>query len=286
MICLNPKYSKDNTKLAYRCGKCINCRILKRQQWTIRLLHEKQKWEHLYFFTMTYDDKNLPENGTLVRDDCRKFLKKLWRRGFDFKYFLVGEYGSNSKRPHYHMLYFTNEKFNFQKRFNFEGKIIDYCTKSFFFEQLWEKGIVRIDEVYDVGGLTYVTSYVEKKIITKFAKDKFYDDGRASEFQMQSKGLGSPTPENAVKDYFLLGNSKVSVPKYYKDKNRYLVEQKKIYDNKKLNTFLNFSTEAYSDALRNFNKRHSPFIKVDEKYVEKMKLERKNFKEKHGKGVL
>lgn len=59
------------------------------------------------FVTLTYDNDHLPEGGNLVPRDLQLFMKK-WRKSQTVKqrFFGVGEYGEENKRPHYHIALF------------------------------------------------------------------------------------------------------------------------------------------------------------------------------------
>lgn len=60
------------------------------------------------FLTLTYDDENVPSDGSLDRDAFPGFMKRL-RRKFPagaLRYFHCGEYGSENLRPHYHAVLF------------------------------------------------------------------------------------------------------------------------------------------------------------------------------------
>lgn len=60
------------------------------------------------FITLTYDDKHLPEGGTLVREHYQNFLKSL-RKHYPpeaIRFYFVGEYGEKNFRPHYHAALF------------------------------------------------------------------------------------------------------------------------------------------------------------------------------------
>lgn len=64
------------------------------------------------FVTLTYNEQCMPvfSNGipTLWKQDVQAFLKRL-RKKTDKKlrYYLTGEYGSKTLRPHYHMILFN-----------------------------------------------------------------------------------------------------------------------------------------------------------------------------------
>ena len=64
----------------------------------------QQSW----FVTLTYDDDHLPPVGSLHPPDVRNFLKRLRkdRPPGTVSYYLCGEYGSQTDRPHYHAILF------------------------------------------------------------------------------------------------------------------------------------------------------------------------------------
>lgn len=91
-----------------RCGQCIGCRLAKSQEWAVRIMHEAQMHDHSCHVTLTYDNDHLPENGSLDRKAFSAFIKRLRKRldPVRVRYFQVGEYGENEKRPHHHAVLF------------------------------------------------------------------------------------------------------------------------------------------------------------------------------------
>lgn len=113
------------------CGHCVECRLKYSRQWADRLMIEAQDYpdDQKWFVTLTYDDLHLPvvdsvdKDGvirtvpTLVKKHIQGFIKRL-RSNYEYdcqkigivpnhiKYFLCGEYGSSSARPHYHLIVF------------------------------------------------------------------------------------------------------------------------------------------------------------------------------------
>lgn len=57
------------------------------------------------FWTFTYNEDTYPVDGSLRPRDLVLFLKRL-RKSFKFRYFAVGEYGSETQRAHYHAALF------------------------------------------------------------------------------------------------------------------------------------------------------------------------------------
>lgn len=87
------------------------CLITKREEWTTRLLVEHHSSNYSYFLTLTYSDENLCwgyDSPTLSLKDLQNFIKRL-RKSINFKirYYGVGEYGSHTDRPHYHVIVFS-----------------------------------------------------------------------------------------------------------------------------------------------------------------------------------
>lgn len=93
------------------CGRCPECLNAKRTAWAYRI--QKEMLSHnspTFFFTITYDDEHIPYKGdvpTLSKLSVQKFLKRI-RKAFwtDYqtrlRYFIAGEYGPTTARPHYH----------------------------------------------------------------------------------------------------------------------------------------------------------------------------------------
>lgn len=98
------------------CGKCGACQTSRRNEWTFRIKQEYEVSENGYFITMTYSDENLQYGSTnkpiLVKKDFQDFMKRLreYQSGVTktkIRYYCVGEYGTNTQRPHYHALLFN-----------------------------------------------------------------------------------------------------------------------------------------------------------------------------------
>lgn len=123
------------------CGKCEECRQSMKNQWAFRLRTEllycqQRKW-NVGFFTLTYNDQNLPtlpyeafgrcdltpdEFGDgldcpavpcFSRSDVRTFIDNIRKRLHErfglakenrVRYLIACEYGSHTKRPHMHGL--------------------------------------------------------------------------------------------------------------------------------------------------------------------------------------
>lgn len=90
------------------CGQCVGCRLERSRQWAVRIMHEASLHDENIFVTLTYDEDNLPDDGSLHKEDFQKFMKRL-RKFFSperISYFHCGEYGDENWRPHYHAILF------------------------------------------------------------------------------------------------------------------------------------------------------------------------------------
>jgi len=112
------------------CGKCLPCQKKRRSEWSLRLEHEYMFSDSAFFITLTYDDNSLPRTKegypTLVKKDVQNYIKRLRNDHVRYvtkelkiskkevknvskpiRYYAVGEYGSKTRRPHYHILLFN-----------------------------------------------------------------------------------------------------------------------------------------------------------------------------------
>ena len=133
-MCMRPfkirPVNKNAPNVVYvPCGTCMDCRNAYKSQWQIRLtteLIQKQKlgW-YVGFCTLTYDDVHLPrvpkellldiakteDVACFDKQDIRTFILNI-RRDLDefwhvhgLVYMVCGEYGSYTRRPHYHCIF-------------------------------------------------------------------------------------------------------------------------------------------------------------------------------------
>lgn len=217
MKCETPIWIKGQT---VPCGKCSNCIGRKRNHWVIRLMEEAKDSNISFFLTLTYDDKYLVVDPTgmtdeyvLYYDHLRYFHREARKKGFEYKYFSVGEYGEKSSRPHYHMLVFSNQtEFDYQKfmnvwKFGFAsiGSLteasIKYCCKDMLKEVDLFDGVDKQfkPKIHVSNGMGI--AYVEK---AKYWHKVFYGDD-------QHKGLMD-------RNFYPQNNVKLSLPRYYSDR--------------------------------------------------------------------
>lgn len=204
MECQKPRYlSKQD--MVVSCGSCAFCTATKRSDWALRLHYEGRKHLVKKFITLTYADCNLHfKNGVsqLDKRDVQLWLKKVRRTGAKVRYFAVGEYGSKTFRPHYHVLLF--------------GDVADSVIRD-----SWSLGLVHIGTVTDASVmycLGYIIAGRTWKMRTK----------RVAPFSLMSRrpGLGAnyltkqmiEWHRSGRKNYAILDGQKRHLPRYYKCK--------------------------------------------------------------------
>ena len=81
---LKHTFDDELTYLKVPCGKCIECRKARVNQWFVRLSQELKRSTTAYFVTLTYDEEYLPYtdnlNDTLNYNDLVKFFKRLRKK--------------------------------------------------------------------------------------------------------------------------------------------------------------------------------------------------------------
>lgn len=262
------------------CGKCVNCFQNRRASWTIRMLEELKDARTSKFVTITYNDNTIPlieVDGkiykTLDKEAIRAYLKRLkikvdrWydSRGDDslekalrrpVKYFLVGEYGPKTFRPHYHVIFYNLPK-------NFNKWLLDaWYVKSG--DNKIAAGFVHVGEVTQAS-IHYTTKYILDGLLTtgnfsslKNSKGEWIVE---KPFNLISNGIGADyvkkmanyhnRTENSF--YTFQGGKRKALPRYYKDK--IFNEYQKI----------NFAEEAEKEQWKKDDEERKRGI---EKYVE------------------
>lgn len=89
------------------CGQCLPCRVLRKKVWADRIFLESLCHDNNCWATLTYEDSELDHEKGLRPDHLSGFIKRLRARWpTKLRFFGVGEYGSQTLRPHYHVALF------------------------------------------------------------------------------------------------------------------------------------------------------------------------------------
>lgn len=214
MECISPKYLHQRD-ITVPCGRCGFCLATKRSDWSQRLNVE---WRHSLdsaFITLTYANPFLRFDNVqgipkpqLVKADLQKWFKCVRKAGYRFRYFAVGEYGSTTYRPHYHVLLF--------------GSVPEQVIR-----KTWGLGTVHIGKISQAS-----VGYCCKYIINSKVSDMI--GGRERPFAVMSRkapdggpgGIGYQYLSKAMrewhksdrKNYMIVDGQKRHLPRYYKEK--------------------------------------------------------------------
>jgi hypothetical protein len=162
----------------------------KSSHWRSRLiLEDLHSTTPSIFVTLTYDDKHLPSVyvdrpeyrfvAALESTDLQKYLKRV-RKALSpviVRFFAIGEYGGETCRPHYHVLFFGYPRFN-------PGDDYDLWAHPITFS--WSFGNVDVRTVTN-GIVSYLSGYHALRYGSP--------DGWPKPFMRCSKGLGLPTDD-------------------------------------------------------------------------------------------
>lgn len=236
MQCTNPFTLVDQYNMIVPCGKCLACRIKKRQEWAMRMMHERESWQDSLFLTLTYSDFYLPFGRvglpTLRKDHLQKFFKRLrhhlrvmyyvynsCRRKpnkrymqYPIRYFACGEYGDNTQRPHYHAIMFGLSQFNVDR------EVIKHCWPYCD----WNNSYIERKSFgsAEADSMRYVSQYIDKKYDNDYSDEVYSDLGREPVFKLASNGIGRDwciIHESQIADNMSLtfNGKTVSLPRYY-----------------------------------------------------------------------
>lgn len=178
----------------FGCGQCMPCRFNKRREWTHRLMLEANLHSDSAFVTLTYRFTEMNENGqpVVVPKHTQDWLKRLRKEIYPRKvrYFLVGEYGSETQRPHYHVALFgypsCSRGFTTYSRGGDEPNCCLHCK---LIHRTWKLGRVAVGSL-ERESAQYIAGYTTKKMTQA---DDVRLEGRHPEFARMSlrPGIGA-----------------------------------------------------------------------------------------------
>lgn len=148
MACIQPISTAGPVgPILVACKQCLPCRIQKQRQLTLRCLLENQSGLSAQFLTLTFSDD--PGLGTYK--PFQTFLKRLrvWNErqnnALPIRYLGCGEYGSRTKRFHYHALVWNSLE----------------ATSATWQDRLWPEGFVHTGQVTPAS-INYTVRYTLK----------------------------------------------------------------------------------------------------------------------------
>lgn len=112
-MCLAPM-RLPNGKLA-SCRKCWQCAERTKWDWIGRNIAQSKTVKAAHWVTLTYGRNSAGEVQHLrslipMYSDVQKYLKKLRFHGYDFSFFVTGEYGTLKGRVHWNCLMYWRDK--------------------------------------------------------------------------------------------------------------------------------------------------------------------------------
>lgn len=171
-MCSNP--SKLPNGQMFACRKCGLCRNRYIEDWVGRCIAESKTASATSVVTLTYGDSQWEEGDgsaepashyrdgrdisedqkiqarLLAYADVQRYFKRLRKAKFEFKFFVVGEYGSKKGRAHWHVLFFWRDGFpKHPVRMNFR-------------DPFWKHGWSFWDDGIDANSVRYVCKYLQK----------------------------------------------------------------------------------------------------------------------------
>lgn len=228
------------------CGKCLNCKKNRVNQWSFRLMKELEVSTSSYFITLTYDTVNIPitNNGfmTLKKkpepvkqrnkdykdQSLQGFIKRLRYYEGNLNHVTRIEYEQTKKsgiditkqKP---LKYYAAGEYGTKRKRPHYHIILFNLKDEESIYKAWTSGSVHIDEVNN-NTIDYTLKYIMKA--NGGYKFKAFDGEK--EFSLMSKGLGdsyltkkqiSFYKKNLEHNYvFHPKGYKVPTPKYYRDK--------------------------------------------------------------------
>jgi len=162
---------KNCKEIEIPCGKCIGCRLRRQDEWAVRCMLEAQMHKSNRFITFTYDDDHMPTDTGLHYEHIQLLHKKMRQKYGPFRFFVAGEYGDESKRPHYHGLYFGLDIPDLVKCNSVYSTSDLYTSESL--GKMWGQGFHTIGEV-TYSSARYCAAYAVKKV-TGDAADAHYE---------------------------------------------------------------------------------------------------------------
>lgn len=227
---------KENKGILIPCGQCIGCRLDYSRRWADRMMLELETAKKGIFVTLTYNNENahwsqfdeigFPMYATLDKRDCQLWMKRLREhyKGVRIRFYLAGEYGTQTNRPHYHAIIYGLSLFDFDdRRCIGRNNLGQQYYTSDVFQKIWNLGNVLITDV-SWRTMAYVSRYITKKLTGEKAI-KYAERNQDKEFSLMSRrpGIGAEYLEQHPDclDYEEINLStvetgvKIRIPQYY-----------------------------------------------------------------------
>lgn len=200
-VVFDSKKGFGDRPLELPCGQCIGCRVERSRQWAIRCVHEAQLHKANCFLTLTYDQVNVPRDGSLRVRDWQLFAKRLRKAAGPFRFFQCGEYGELNKRPHFHAAVFGLDFASDRVEIKQTGGGTLYMSP--LLTRIWSNGQAVI------GDLTYESAaYIARYVVGKMTGDAAaveycrYDSATGESWQVRPPFVTMSRNPGIASDWF------------------------------------------------------------------------------------
>lgn len=229
LIWSSKQFRKADRKIQLPCGKCIECRLAYSREWGLRSVHEATQHDQNTFLTLTYDDSALTD-PKLNYEDFQVFIRALrdsisirassifTRKTYvvnPISYIVAGEYGSKTKRPHWHTVIFGYKAAD--EKFKYTSKSGHPLFSSESLDKIWGKGIV------EAGAVTLESaSYCARYALKELAHGELVDEYKPLFKASTRPAIAARWLETFCTDVFnhgrlhLADGSISEIPRYYK----------------------------------------------------------------------
>lgn len=172
---------------------------------------EAGQYEDNCFATLTYSDDTLPDGGSLDPVHPQRWLKRLRAEisPLRVRFYLVGEYGDATQRPHYHAALFGFPGCRFGVS-QYTLRRTSCCPACDLVRKSWGLGNVLLGKL-ETASAGYLAGYVTKKMTRP---DDPRLGGRHPEFARMSNrpGIGAGMMDDVASVLLGLGSSQADVP--------------------------------------------------------------------------
>lgn len=228
MISFNAADDFSFEQIRLPCKNCSGCRLDKARVWATRCVMESTLWQRNCFITLTYNNKWLPSDWSLQRDEFPLFMKRFRKKfGSGVRYYHCGEYGDKFGRPHYHAILF-NFDFEDKKFHKMSGDHPLYVSNEL--SKLWKFGFSSVGSM-TFDSACYVARYCMKKINGKLSFDHYLShvDLDTGEFVLREREYSTMSRRPGIakgwydkyksdvysKDFLMFNDKKIRPPSYF-----------------------------------------------------------------------
>ncbi len=195
------------------CGRCIECKKQKAQEWKIRLNEEIHENTDAHFVTLTFSEESLQKLCDELKTQdvdaistiaIRRFNER-WRKKYNKapRHFLINELGhENTERLHFHgLLWYDKEK---------AAEV----------EKIWSYGIIVVGEYVNEKTINYIVKYVTKldNDHKTFEQHIFASKGLGKNYLKRPNARDNVFRGLKTREHYTLPNgARVNLPIYYRN---------------------------------------------------------------------